>query len=307
MADIKASVGNGGHNADSDVTEVQLLLNAAPVSEGGANPVLDIDGWCGKGTIAAIHAFQKRQLGWSDGRVDPGKGTIRKLNELASSPGARPVPLPDMDPATLALQSSVQATRWGAAGLEAVNNAIAALDGGGLASLDAVVQTALASHFHLAGSMAVATLRTHLAVIQGNYTNAIATIARGLQVYRSVSRRQMNIDEQGGADPAYTFVGSRICFTPLFHARTTGARPGLDWTGEGFGPLCRAAMVLHEPIHFVDPAANFDTYEHGPAYATLTAQRASHNASSYPSFGAHVFEHSPLPMGPRYGAGRPAD
>ncbi len=307
MADIKASVGNGGHNAEADVTEVQSLLNAVPAGQGGANPVLDIDGWCGKGTVAAIHAFQKRQIGWSDGRVDPGKATIRRLNELASAPGARPVPLPDMDPATLALQSAVQATRWGTAGLDAVNNAIAALDGGGLATLDPVVQTALASHFHLAAAMAAATLRAHLTVIQRNFREAIATIARGPQVYRSVSRRQMSIDLQGGSAPGYTFFGNRICYTPLFHARTAGARPGLDWTGEGFGPLCRAAMVLHEPIHFVDPAANFDTYEHGADYATLTAQRASHNASSYPSFGAHVFEHSPLPMGPRYGAGRPAD
>ena len=63
-------------------------------------------------------------------------------------------------------------------------------------------------------------------------------------------------------------------------------------------------MVLHEPIHFVDPQANFDTHEWGPEYTRLTASRAVHNASSSPSFGAHVYERSGLPLGPSYGAGR---
>ena len=33
-------------------------------------------------------------------------------------------------------------------------------------------------------------------------------------------------------------------------------------------------MVLHEPVHFVDPLGNFDTYEHGPEYIGLPASRA---------------------------------
>jgi hypothetical protein len=108
--------------------------------------------------------------------------------------------------------------------------------------------------------------------------------------------------------PGYTMQTPprRICWSPLFHARR-GAKPGYDWTGAVYGPKCRAAMVLHEPIHFVDTQADFDTYEWGPEYATLTADRAVHNASAYPSFAAHVAERSALPLGPRYGAGRPAD
>lgn len=107
--------------------------------------------------------------------------------------------------------------------------------------------------------------------------------------------------------PGYTFTKSRICYSEIFHPRTTGPRPGRDWTGNGFGPKRLAAMVLHEPFQFVDALANFDTYEHGPEYTALPAARAVHNALSYPSFAAHVQERSTLPLGPRYGAGRPAD
>ncbi len=108
--------------------------------------------------------------------------------------------------------------------------------------------------------------------------------------------------------PGYTPYTSprRICWSALFHVREA-TKPGYEWTGAGFGPKCRAAMVLHEPIHFVDPKANFDVYEWGPEYTALSAERASHGASCYPFFAAHVAERSTLPLGPRYGAGRPAD
>lgn len=66
-----------------------------------------------------------------------------------------------------------------------------------------------------------------------------------------------------------------------------------------FGPLCRAAVVLHEPIHYVDCLTNprNDFYEHGQQYAYLTPQQAIHNPSSYVAFAEHVFYSQPRPAG----------
>jgi hypothetical protein len=296
MADISAAVGHGGANKEADVLTVQVLLNQVPVTQGGPNPVLDLDGWCGHTTIAAITAFQKKQFGTGDGKVDPGKKTIEALKRLASAPGARTVPLPDVDPAEMATRSIPQALTWANAAL----SALAALQAG---STDAIFITALQSHFKIAPSDPL------FGIVRDNFTKAVASLNRGKAAYQSVSRKQMEID-LGPHKPApgYTMPATHIIrWTPLFHARTNGPRPGMQWTGDGFGPLCRAAMVLHEPIHAVDAKADFDVYEWGPEYTSMSAQRSVHNASSYPSFAAHVSERSTDLMGPRYGAGRPVD
>jgi hypothetical protein len=54
-----------------------------PPIDGGPSPQLKIDGICGPKTIKAIRDFQMKQFGWSgaDGRVDPGKQTIERLNK----------------------------------------------------------------------------------------------------------------------------------------------------------------------------------------------------------------------------------
>lgn len=307
--DIAKSVGSLGVNDDADVLTVQTLLNTVSIAAGGASPVLDLDGWCGKNTNTAISKFQTQQFGFHDGRVDPGKKTITRLNELAAGAGTRPVPTANADPKTTAIGATMQATIWGAAGLKAISDAIAKVNSAaGFASIDSINRTALGAHFKIVSTMTKAQQLLLLGIVQKNFTEALTTIAGAATVYRTVSRRQMNLDMQGkGEVPGYTFVKQRICYSEIFHPRTTGPRPGRDWAGDGFGPKCLAAMVLHEPVHFVDTLANFDTYEHGPEYAALRAERAVHNASSYPSFAAHVQERSTLPLGPRYGAGRPAD
>lgn len=311
MADISASVGNGGKNLDNDVQTVQILLNQAPVSKGGPNPPIDIDGWCGPATNKAILAFQRaQQLPVQDGRVDPGKNTIRRLNEAAEGPGARTVPLPDLDPSELARQSVPLVSLWGNAGLSAVNNALNSVRANsGLSGVSAVVRTALAGHFKITDALSRSQMESALQTVAQNYSNALGVVARNFSTFRTVGRRQMNSDFNGqpGA-PAYVLPANRtfINFSPLFHSRSSGSRPGLDWTGDGFGPKCRAAMVLHEPIHVVDSRGGHDIYEHGPGYLTMSLDQAIHNAASYPSFGAHVFENSSEPLGPLYGAGKPA-
>lgn len=80
---IAKSVGQGGVNQQADVFNIQYGLDQVPPIDGGPTPPLKIDGLCGPKTIGAIRAFQQKHFGWAgcDGRIDPGKQTIAKLNE----------------------------------------------------------------------------------------------------------------------------------------------------------------------------------------------------------------------------------
>jgi peptidoglycan hydrolase-like protein with peptidoglycan-binding domain len=87
--DISAPVGTSTStmravNNAADVKIVQGLLNAVPIDMGGPNPKLAVDGLVGPKTMAAITTFQQQQLGFNDGLVEPGKNTVRRLNEVAA-------------------------------------------------------------------------------------------------------------------------------------------------------------------------------------------------------------------------------
>jgi len=81
---ISASVGLKGINRLDDVEKIQKLLNKVPKKDGGPDPKLKVDGKAGTKTNGAVQAFQLKHFGWSgaDGRVDPGKQTLAKLNEF---------------------------------------------------------------------------------------------------------------------------------------------------------------------------------------------------------------------------------
>jgi hypothetical protein len=89
-ATISASVGVGGRNLAPDVRTVQELLNGVPTPSGGPVPLLAVDGLIGPKTVGAIQRFQRTQLGWADGRVDPGGPTITRLTALTTPVGAKP-------------------------------------------------------------------------------------------------------------------------------------------------------------------------------------------------------------------------
>jgi hypothetical protein len=79
------SVGEKGKNLEGDVFTIQQLLNGVLPAFGGPVVKLKVDGICGPKTKAAIQNFQLKQFGWpgADGRVDPGKRTLARLNELS--------------------------------------------------------------------------------------------------------------------------------------------------------------------------------------------------------------------------------
>lgn len=91
---ISASVGRTvSANRHDDVVTVQELLNQVPPSEGGPQPTLVVDGLCGEKTRGAIQKFQLHHFGWSgaDGRVQPGRQTLAKLNQYDQPAPPKPV------------------------------------------------------------------------------------------------------------------------------------------------------------------------------------------------------------------------
>jgi hypothetical protein len=85
MQRISKSVGKGGKNEQADVKIVQELLNK--FTKIGGYSKLSEDGKVGKDTLGAIKAFQGKVVGMArpDSLVEPGKNTIKKLNENPSA------------------------------------------------------------------------------------------------------------------------------------------------------------------------------------------------------------------------------
>jgi hypothetical protein len=93
---ISATVGLNAPNRHDDVVTIQEMLNNISPAQGGPTPLLVVDGLCGKKTKAAIHKFQLQHFGWpgADSRIEPGKQTLAKLNELQPVAPVPPVPPP---------------------------------------------------------------------------------------------------------------------------------------------------------------------------------------------------------------------
>ena len=79
---IEKSVGVGGFNRKDDVLKIQQLLNKIAPGDGGPLPPLAEDGLAGPKTNGAIRAFQQFHRVASDGRVDPGGPTLKRMNEV---------------------------------------------------------------------------------------------------------------------------------------------------------------------------------------------------------------------------------
>lgn len=84
---IQGSVGRAGRNFPADdVLTIQYLLNCVPANRGGPQVELVMDGAIGPKTIGAIERFQTRNLGFADGRVDPGGKTLGALQQFDPAP-----------------------------------------------------------------------------------------------------------------------------------------------------------------------------------------------------------------------------
>lgn len=143
-----------------------------------------------------------------------------------------------------------------------------------------------------------------------------ARIRASLEEIRAVlgdpDRRFADVDDEraeeifGSADavpPAYAIGGDRVYFTSRF-------APHDPATGRGFGPKCRAAMVLHEAVHVFDGRSGEDAIhvsEWDPRFDAMPPDLLVHNPSAYASFAAQIHARAlEWPREARYGAGNPA-
>lgn len=79
---LSGSVGEGGRNRAEDVLWVQKVLNQVPGVVGGPLRPLAEDGKFGPNSAAAIKRFQKIQLGFEDGLIEPAGPTFQRLCEF---------------------------------------------------------------------------------------------------------------------------------------------------------------------------------------------------------------------------------
>ena len=79
---IQQSVGLQGSNQTEDVAAIQKRLNEVPSRCGGPVKPLDVDGVYGPNTLEAIRRFQKIQLGFDDGLIEPKRATETRLLEF---------------------------------------------------------------------------------------------------------------------------------------------------------------------------------------------------------------------------------
>jgi hypothetical protein len=137
----------------------------------------------------------------------------------------------------------------------------------------------------------------------------VATLRRARRVLSSSERYFHNVTAAKaravfGQDipPAYATYAGGVYFTPAFAQYNSRKRTGI-------GPMCRAAMVLHESVHVIDslsgvPSVHISEWDE-PRFSSQTIEESLHNPSSYASLGAQIFTRSlRWPPSLRFGAGR---
>lgn len=198
------------------------------------------------------------------------------------------------------------ALAWIDAAIVALNGYLEWLAGGEEPSTRAVVDRALEINFSLSPSARLFRIPFVLLVL-GTFTRARDVIARSDRLFSNVSEEETRrlFGSDGGMPPAYAIFAQGVFFTPWF-------APYDPATRTGFGPLCRAAMVVHESVHVIDrvsgePAVHISEWAE-PAFSAQTVEESLHNPSAYASFSAQVHEGAlEWPRDVRYGAGRPRD
>lgn len=296
--DVKASVGLGGVNRWEDVLTVQRLLNGTPPEQGGPVPKLDENGVVSQQLILAIAAFQRKQVGWSDGRVDPGGETIRRLQAVNEMPAGEPSLAPSAVESIPVAMGMVFLAR-----AHLMNARFSFSGGGGLfASVYASAAALVNKHFHLDRATSPLSALDMVDKIFGRMQAAIARIAPGLWIFED--------DPSQPPDVAYAFTS---CGGFLYLAgQSERKKTGLYYFDRIY--LCRRLVsydkdtivyaMLHELAHFVGGKDGMGdvvddwAYAHRPTgYETLSPYSAVRNADCYSQYAWEVSRHTPYRPG----------
>jgi len=118
--------------------------------------------------------------------------------------------------------------------------------------------------------------------IYSNYGKVSEAFTRSGTVFQSVDAAQYAIDRPGQPlVPGYASFGKWVKFTSEFKRWEASS-------STGYGDQTRAAMLIHECVHYVDMNAPDHAYEWQTTYDSLAAELAVHNPSSYATFAAHI-------------------
>jgi hypothetical protein len=195
-------------------------------------------------------------------------------------------------PKFLALADARLARRWAGRGLLAARHLQDQLQGRPSRSITPKVSRAYAEaltiHFkvHVLASgrrAAAADLGPQLARVRGTFAAVFELLSAPEAIFEDVPPDYEQVHGVAAGAIAYVHLG-RVWFTPHY-APSSAARDA------GFGSPARAAMVLHEMVHVVDPHSGHpDNHisEWDPRYGAMTAAQSIHNASSYAAFGQHA-------------------
>jgi len=291
---IAASVGLGGVNREADVRTVQRLLNAAPPSQGGPVTKLEEDGKVGQLTVNAIAAFQKKQIGWSDGRVDPGGTTLRRLQAIAEMSPHKPALAPA---AVASIPMALQVISMARVHLMTARLAFSGGPGGGLfASANAAAAALVNKHFHLDKATSPLLALDMVDRIYSRMQVAIGHVPAGAWVFED--------DPSDPPDTAYafTYMGGYFFLSGQSERSGTG-RIYLDRVY-----LCRRLVsydldtivyaMVHELAHFcggkegtVDAIDDWAYAHRLTGYTTLTPFAAIRNADCYAQYAWEAARH----------------
>lgn len=300
--EITASVGLGGVNRTPDVLTVQRLLNGVPPEQGGPVPKLEEDGIVGQKTINAIAVFQRRQVGWSDGRVDPGAETIRRLQAINEMPAGKPHLAPSaVESIPVAMALIGQARRH----LGIARLAFTGGPGGGGGLFGPAYESAAGlvnKHFHLDKAQSPVSGLDRVDEIFSRMQVAIGHVPAGTWVFED--------DPNEPPDVAYAFTYAGGYFFLTGQSERLGK--GRIYYDRIY--LCRRLVsydrdtivyaMIHELAHFVGGKPgmvdNVDdwAYAHRPTgYETLQPFAAIRNADCYSQYAWEVTRRVPYRPG----------
>ena len=280
---LSAPVGSATRcrNVPSDVRAVQQALNSFSPVDGGPSPKLVVDGIYGPKTAAAISKFQAKSFGFggSDGVVDPGEKTDRKL----SGAGASPSSLPEEMYANIGRALSViSIARSQILAARTYKDGVASFTGMGDSSWKKLVR-----HFRIDSFPDWSTRLGAIDRLYSDMQTAIGHVPQGVVLFS---------DEPPGQTSgffAFTFAGGYS-----LGMRGTKAPDGTPMDSIYFTPKMRtltpdafAYVMIHELAHFVGPGERTGNgitdwgYHRNPGvYQGLTPWQRIHNADCYSQY-----------------------
>jgi hypothetical protein len=280
---IQKSVGQGGSNQFDDVFKIQYSLDKIAPIDGGPSPQLVVDGKCGPKTVGAIRDFQKKHFGWAgcDGRIDPGKQTLKKINELQNHNIFPHLPLSLTTDAWLLadLLKHIPFTRnCIAAAQRNIREAMASMGAPGLGSIGNDKMKLSERHFLI--SAHGVKMRTILQKIHDIYGNMQQVLDRATEFF--------TLDTTDEGETISTVAFARL--GGFFDKRDTTGRIKLR-RGAYFATLSQdfaAFVFIHEMRHFVDQEQKVGHFGKGwytdPGMLALSPDDRAANCDTFAGF-----------------------